>query len=277
MQMKTDRTYIKRIVRLLLNSLLLSSLLLNSSCDNIAEEERLIYEAPPTVNRSVLIEDFTGQRCVNCPNAADEIHSLQQEYGEDVIIAVGIHGGPMAVYPNPGKGIVGLATETGDNYNTYWKVEQWPMGMVNRGGVSPYTNWKGLVREELQKTAPVAIIVSGEWKVDSGKCPLSVTVEGREGNVNGKLQVWIIEDDITAIQLMPDGKANADYIHQHVFRAAVNGEWGEDLSVKETESVSKHYDVSLQADWNPDNLSIVAFVYNEQGVLQVTRSRLRND
>ena len=167
------------------------------SCDNIAEDDRLVYEPLPEVKRSVLIEDFTGQRCVNCPNAAEEIHSLQQEYGDSVVIAVGIHGGPMAVKPNPARpNVVGLATDLGDAYNDYWKVEQWPMGMVNRSGVCAYTDWKARVREELQKTAPVAIIVSGEWKVDSGKCPLSVTVEGREGNVNGKLQVWIIEDDI---------------------------------------------------------------------------------
>lgn len=30
-----------------------------AACDNIAQEDRLIYEAPPVVNRSVLIEDFT--------------------------------------------------------------------------------------------------------------------------------------------------------------------------------------------------------------------------
>ena len=112
------------------------------ACDNIAEEDRLIYEPLPEVNRSVLIEDFTGQRCVNCPTAADEIQKLQKEYGKDAIIAVGIHGGPMAVYPNPERGIIGLATETGDNYNDYWKVEQWPMGMVNRGAVCAYTEWK---------------------------------------------------------------------------------------------------------------------------------------
>ena len=50
------------------------------ACDNIAEEDRLIYEPLPEVNRSVLIEDFTGQRCVNCPTAADEIQKLQKEY-----------------------------------------------------------------------------------------------------------------------------------------------------------------------------------------------------
>lgn len=245
-----------------------------AACDNIAEDDRLIYEKPPVVSRAVLIEDFTGQRCVNCPMAADEIHRLQEEYGEDAVIAVGIHGGPMAVMPNPARpNVIGLATETGDNYNTYWKIEQWPMGMVNRGTVSPYSDWGSLVRTELQKTAPVDITVS-PVVLPPGSASLIVNVEGHDGNVAGKLQVWIIEDDITATQLMPDGTANQAYVHQHVFRAAVNGEWGEDISVKEGESVSKYYDVALQDDWNFYNLSAVAFVYNDQGVLQVVRQEL---
>ena len=246
------------------------------SCDPIAEEDRLIYEAPPVVNRSVLIEDFTGQRCVNCPNAADEIHSLQQEYGEDMIIAVGIHGGPMAVWPNPERGIVGLATETGDNYNTYWKVEQWPMGMVNRGGVTPYTNWKGLVREELQKTAPVALVSDFYQMAGAKSGKIQLSLEGTHGNTTAKLQLWVVEDDIKAIQLMPDGKANADYIHQHVFRAAVNGEWGEDIRVEEGKTVVTHNNIAIPSDWKRENLSFVAFVYNEQGVQQVVRIPFNN-
>ena len=174
------------------------------ACDNIAEDDRLIYEPLPEVNRSVLIEDFTGQRCVNCPNAAEEIHNLQQEYGADAVIAVGIHGGPMAVYPNPERGIVGLATETGEKYNEYWKVEQWPMGMVNRGGVCPFTEWKARVREELQKKAPVNIEVNNTPPDADGKTLISVSVEGVRGNTTGKLQIWMVEDNIKAIQLIFD-------------------------------------------------------------------------
>jgi len=240
------------------------------ACDNIAEEDRLIYEAPPTVSRSVLIEDFTGQRCVNCPNAAEEIHALQQEYGDDAVIAVAIHGGPMAVYPNPERNIVGLATETGDNYNEYWKVEQWPMGMVNRTGVCPYTEWKAKVREELQKISPVAITVTA--LTDDTHMGVDVTVTGTKGNTTGKIQIWIIEDDIVAIQLMPDGTANPGYVHQHVFRAAANGEWGEDISVKEGETISIHADVNIPSEWKVSNLSAVVFVYNDTDVLQVARN-----
>ena len=67
-----------------------------SSCDTVNEENRLIYVKPASVARNVLIEDFTGQRCVNCPNATDEIEHLQQFYGADTVIAVGIHSGPFA-------------------------------------------------------------------------------------------------------------------------------------------------------------------------------------
>ena len=272
--MKTDRKHLKRMTRRL--PLILFTVLCSwftSSCDHISEEDRLIYVPMPTVNRSVLIEDFTGQRCVNCPNAADEIHSLQQEYGDSVVIAVGIHGGPMAVWPNPERGIVGLATETGDNYNTYWKVEQWPMGMVNRGGVTPYTNWKGLVREELQKPSPVNLLCAFENDSDKDRTgKIYVSVQARQGHLAAKLQVWVVEDNIKAIQLMPDGKANADYIHQHVLRTAVNGEWGEDVSVNEGDTSDHNYTVAFADDWVPENLSVVAFVYSDQGVLQVIRS-----
>ena len=245
-----------------------------AACDPIAEEDRLIYEAPPSVNRSVLIEDFTGQRCVNCPNAADEIHALQQEYGEDAVIAVGIHGGPMAVYPVPERGIVGLATETGDAYNDYWKVEQWPMGMVNRQGVTEFSKWKGTVRQELQKESPVAIMIDFDSKQMSKQAAAQIHVEGRKGATNGKLQVWVVEDSISAIQLMPDGTANAKYLHQHVFRAAVNGIWGEDISVTEGTTDKHSYTINMEDVWVKKNLSVVAFVHNDQGVIQVARQKL---
>ena len=65
-------------------------------CDEVDENDRLIYVKPQAVGRNVLIEDFTGQRCVNCPNASEEIARLQREYGADTVIAVGIHSGPFS-------------------------------------------------------------------------------------------------------------------------------------------------------------------------------------
>ena len=51
--------------------------LLLVACSHIDEGDRLIYVKPADVKRRVLLEDFTGQRCINCPKANDEIKSLQ--------------------------------------------------------------------------------------------------------------------------------------------------------------------------------------------------------
>ena len=71
-----------------------------SSCSDLDEQERFVYIKPADAARKVLIEDFTGQRCPNCPKATDEIHHLQETYGEDNIIAVGIHSGCL-LYTSP--------------------------------------------------------------------------------------------------------------------------------------------------------------------------------
>ena len=80
-------------------------------CSDLDEQDRFVYIKPADAARKVLIEDFTGQKCVNCPKATDEIHVLQETYGEDNIIAVGIHSGPLGFAGN--KTIVGLLTYLG--------------------------------------------------------------------------------------------------------------------------------------------------------------------
>jgi hypothetical protein len=62
--------------------------LLFAACDHIDENDRLIYVEPESVKRCVLLEDFTGQKCVNCPRGTEVIEQLQETYPDNVI-AVG--------------------------------------------------------------------------------------------------------------------------------------------------------------------------------------------
>ncbi len=258
---------IKAYIALLLVALLMAA------CSHIDEDEQLIYVKPTPVERCVLIEDFTGQRCVNCPNAAEEIEKLIEQYG-DAIIAVSIHSGPLGFHTNPR--FLGLATDVGDEYYNHWNLEFQPVGLIDRGAPAEYTAWGTLIRQELQKTAPVDISVSVALG-DSLQLEIYTEIQGVDGNTQGKLQLWIVEDDITAFQMMPDGTMNTNYLHQHVFRTAVNGEWGEDVEVQEGFSVSNNHLITLSNDWNPENLYVIAFVYNDSGVLQVTKTKLLNN
>lgn len=236
-----------------------------SACSHIDESDRLIYVKPADVKRRVLLEDFTGQRCVNCPKASDEIKALQEQYGEDHVIAVGIHSGPLGFYT---KGdYLGLSTEVGDEYYDHWALEYQPVGLIDRGAPLEYTAWNARIREELEKTAPVEIDI--ELHQNDNQLTVQAEVMGIDGTTSGKLQLWLTEDGITAFQMMPDGTRNMEYIHRHVFRAAINGTWGESVSVAEGETfTTKDYLFAIPEGWNADRLSVVAFVYNDQGVLQ---------
>lgn len=238
-----------------------------TACSYIEENERLIYVKPAEVNRRVLLEDFTGQRCINCPKASEEIKILQQQYGEDNVIAVGIHAGPLGFHST--DKFVGLSTDTGDEYFNHWALDFQPVGLIDRGAPMEYTAWNARIREELGKSAPVEIKLDLDWQDD--QLTLWAEVMGIEGNTAGKLQLWLTEDSVTAFQLMPDGTRNMEYVHQHVFRAAVNGTWGEPVSVKEGETFTNQYTLTVPKDWNKQHLSVVAFVYNDQGVLQAKK------
>ena len=101
-----------------------------------------------------------------------------------------------------------------------------------------------------------------------------ISAYGMDGDVTGKLQVWLLEDSITAMQLMPGNVINTSYVHNHVLRAPINGLWGDDFAIGEGEQKERVLTFQPDAAWNPEHLSIVAFVYNNSGVLQVTKGTL---
>ncbi len=244
----------------------LTTICMLSACDNISEDERYIYVKPAEVARAVLVEDFTGQRCINCPSAADEIKQLQAQYGSDKVIAVSIHGGSMAQYST--SKVVGLRTPLGDEYNDYWNIESWPAGLVDRRGpVATFDQWAAQVRNELERTSPVGLHLVTTYDTTSRTLTIVTTTECST-SLAGQLQLWITEDDITAPQQMPDGTFNATYLHQHVLRAAVNGSWGEAVSLKEGETSSFTHTITLDESWDAQHISVVAFIYDKEGVFQ---------
>ena len=103
---------------------------------------------------------------------------------------------------------------------------------------------------------------------------IAIQAIGTDGTTSGNLQVWVVEDSITAMQLMPDGSANNGYIHNHVLRTPVNGTWGESFTINEAEQREITLTQPLNPLWDPRHLSIVAFVYNDQGVQQAVKAKV---
>lgn len=256
-------------------TLLVAATLMLVACEEVSLDERLTYIAPPEVGRAVLIEDYTGQYCVNCPRATDEIERLVEQYGDSVVIAVAIHSGPFSKFkgePSP------LYTEVGDQYFTKWNLSGQPVGLVDRlyGGMPlSYMDWGGGVNYEMSFKAPISFMTETFFDDESREASIQVQTIGLDTErVSGMLQVWLIEDSIDSFQSMPDGSVQEHYNHMHVFRASVNDPWGDDVTVNYGEVNVREYDITLDPSWVPEHCSVVTFLYDDNSVRQVSKTKL---
>lgn len=246
-----------------------------AACDSVSEDQR--FDGPITVEakKNVLIEDFTGQRCVNCPSAAQTVANLQSTYGNSRVVAVAIHGGSLSVSENTSA--VGLANEQGIDYNTHWGVESWPMGMVDRsGGLQDHEKWPAAVLSRFSVTPKADITIDNvSYDASTQQVTISTTLTSANG-ASGYLQVWLTESNITRIQQTTSGY-DYSYVHNHVFRASVNDPYGDayTLAAGQEEQATFTYTLKteksgLSEGWKPENMSVVVFFYNdEDGVMQV--------
>ena len=240
-------------------------------CSHIDDDERLIYVKPTSVGRNVLIEDFTGQNCLNCPTATQTIVELQEAYGDGSVVAVAIHSGDFGYMRGDRNRPYPLTTELGDSYFRHWGLSAQPIGMINRRSPSDYGDWRTQVHEELGKLARANIVTQTKYDEESRTADITVRVTATDGTLDGKLQLWLTEDSIVGGQRMPDGTWNNEYLHRHVFRDAVNGAWGTDIHLAEGETLEESFTYTLAEDkeWVARHMDVVAFVATERGVEQV--------
>lgn len=259
-----------------------------SACDNIESNERWEEKVPVEIKKNVLIEDFTGQNCVNCPAATDVIHQLQQGAAGAHIIAVGIHGGSMSYSID--KLPFGLATAIGETYNKDWGVSSWPSGMVDRqGGLLEFTAWPSAAASRLQLDPAVDMQLSTAFDGNAsdtqwGKAEITVKLSELQAGTleNAYVNVWITEGNIVARQTKPEGSDNA-YVHQHVLRDVLTPAYGEKVMSQDAEGMAtctfsydipKTYGRSSKTDVL--NMTVVAFVTKgEKGeVMQAEEARI---
>ena len=237
------------------------------ACDDIKESERFIpITTEMKTDKVVLIEDFTGMNCINCPNAAETIKQIQNTYGADKVIAVAVHG-EMPGLSGP------LANALGTEYYNHWGVETLPIGMVDRQGLQNHTSWMAKVNERLTaQMTPLSLSLENTFFNSEGTS-LFVEVDAlASAELDAKLQVWITESNIKGFQKMPDGSFNFNYVHNHVLRDAVNGYWGESITLEAgvKQTITYAYELPAGEEWKLENLAVVAFVYNDSGVIQAT-------
>lgn len=250
--------------------------LLAAACDTVEKDDyKTDYTGPISSERKVLLEDYTGVRCVNCPTAAAEIERLQEFYGDNIIV--------VGVYPMQPTGLTqpwdpnrDLRSSVAQTWATEFAIEQFPNGMVNRQEVIGYQEWGGAIAEVISGGINyVDLSLTANMSTDS---TIAVSVEGSfvenyeaDGAVN--LITMVLEDSIVAPQTMLTG-VNGNYVHNHVLRAVLGPEWGSQVA-SEAPTRGTTFSTSLSGTvdkaWRTNKLSVVAAVVNANSreVIQV--------
>lgn len=259
-------------------------LLAVTACDKIKDGDRLIDQGVLEIKseRCVLLEDYTGVRCVNCPDAAAEIKQLQAAYGNNLVV-VGVY--PME--PNgltlPYPGDMDLRTDAAQTYATAFQIEEFPQGMVNRKSVLNYQAWGGAIQEVFDDSSADYVNLTASAKLSGTN--MQVNINGNfkqdypaEGDIN--VIAMIVEDNINVRQQTHEG-VNKEYIHSHVLRAVISDDvWGDkvlDAQPAEGADFTKQYTAALDEAWKSQDLALVVAVVNARSreVLQAAYAHLK--
>ena len=243
------------------------------------------------VTRKVLLENYGGAKCGNCPAANDTAEYIGNLYFGNVEI-INVHAGffavPNANYPTD------FRTQMGNDWDDFFGISLSgnPNGMVNRkdysvNHIKPFASWLTEISGFIGQSAIAEISVSHTY--NPGNRLLDADIKTKflgPSSANYKLIVALTENGVVATQLdyrLPSGsQINTNYIHNYVLRESFFGSWGSLLNtmpVATNDSVIKTIsNFSVSPNYIDNNLNIVAFIYDTLTfeVLQVERISLQS-
>lgn len=248
----------------ILSAAILSGAAILTGCDSVSEPDRLVPAEIPAM-RSILIEEFTGQLCTNCPDGHAMIKDILSTSIGDSIVPVCIHASSQAVSVEDG----GLKIEAGDEYYKNVGNPALPTAVIDMV-TKPLmvAEWGASINHLIMEPTPYTVIAN--TSVADNKLNIDVAFSAGE-DFSGNLLVWVCENDVVGAQL-DHGTFIYDYVHQHVLRAVANGVWGDPVTLKSGEPQYKTLSVEIDPLWNAENVYAVAFLYNNGGVAQVASS-----
>lgn len=239
------------------------------SCDKLEGDERFGDYNFEVGNKIILVEDFTGQKCVNCPGAALILSNLNKA-AQGHLVIVSMHAGGFA-YKTP------LEHQTAVDYMNALGLKNNPSVSIDRQvNIDGAANtWSEPIIEKVKLNAVCDINTVLSYNASNRKLSAESDIEFVDA-VGERLgiQYYVLRDGVISFQLMSNGEAIYDYEHNHVFSGTLyTDKWGEAL-VGESDNTYKKGGIykskktpefELMSDWDPSKISVVSFVFRYSG------------
>ncbi|NQW43189.1 MAG: Omp28-related outer membrane protein [Bacteroidetes bacterium] len=182
---------------------------------------------PAAQHKAVLLEDITGVKCINCPNAAIVAKGIVTQKKKDSVIVIALYPNLSAldIFTRPFIGVPQLANDLAKQVvETLGVPSGLPNGYVDRKLYAGKTDriisvneWLNFVNQRLLLKSPVNIKLN---KTFSGiKLTAEMNLQYTENVVSGnhKYALYIIEDSIVSTQVTPSG-VSTSYVHNHALK-----------------------------------------------------------
>lgn len=250
--------------------------ILATGCDNISEEDRYIKVEKPVIEnpRTLLIMEFTGNNCLNCPTGATVVEGIIEEEAPGRVISVGLHPygnnftePVVSVHPSVHK--QDFRTDVATALYDFYQPSGMPSAVFAglKSSMSGSTaDWNQRASEALAVNTVVKLSAACAYDESTRELTVNYNV-GFLDDYDKKLNltVWVMENKIMGTQTMPDGKKNLDYEHNHVLRASLNGDWGQEIGTAFTaeSAIEGNASMTLDESWVAENCEVVVYVYRD--------------
>lgn len=224
-------------------------------------------------DRNVLMEEFTGTKCANCPDGHAIVKTLKTNYA-DRLVAYGLHYGTLAEPARTGDEDfrTGAAEEVANSFG----ASSMPTALIDRSKnpsnsfIYGRGDWSTIVNARL--TTPAKFNITGSVRFDNiqNKYILSYELECLQATTDPLLySIVLTEDEIISSQLK-GSTVLYPYTHFHVTRKFLTNSLGSQLkkaSGKTEYEAGRTYKrevvLDLEPKWKPNKLSAVVFVSSE--------------
>ena len=253
--------------------------------------DTVVFANEQTNIQRILLEDFTGHTCGNCPAAATIAKDLYEAHPEQVIV-IAMHVSDQFASPiaDTGEFSYDFRTAEGTQIDQTFGASNagLPRGMINRvtfngTKILDRNDWASAL-EPLLSNSPIIDLQVKSYTL-AGSDSISAYIQtkfivGLSGEY--KLCAFVIEDSIINWQKdyskPPGQKEIENYVHMHAMRGAFVGAFGESIGTSFTvgQIVKKGYSLKMGEDWEIKNLKVVAYVYkvDSQEIVQTTETDL---
>lgn len=247
-------------------------------------------ELPEAQCKMVLIEEFSGVRCVNCPAGHEATAEILASHPDEVA-AITIHAGFLSTPYD--ENIEDYVLEAGTTLFNLFQTIAVPAAAVDRvkyegeDFVSLINRnvWAGKANERLQLEPPMNVYTNFEYNPSIRELRVYVRahyLQAFDAAEPHLMSVFLSESHIIDEQLIPvDGGSSivqSDYEHNHVLRAVLTPALGLSLDVEREVGtvVERVFSTTLPDHWVVNDMEIIAFVHDgtTNHVLQAAKKYL---